>query len=154
MQLSLQSMWQHLSCIFYIMLHTVAQLSYWLAWSASWRANHQQPCWLVKFQMIQDDSSCISPWSVLHSYICCPTCHYLYPYSTTTTTTMKTKKRKSSALSNKHPDLTEKCWWLRQHIRGWPFCLNHPNSKSLCTLLCSSRCHLWWASVQHCHNQW
>jgi len=39
---------------------------------------------------------------ILHSYICCPACHCLYPHSI-----VRTKKRKSSALSGKNPGMTE-----------------------------------------------
>ncbi len=39
---------------------------------------------------------------VTHSYVCCPACHHLYPYSI-----VKTKKRKSLAFSNEPPNLTE-----------------------------------------------
>jgi Transposase family tnp2 len=40
---------------------------------------------------------------VLHSYICCPACYCLYPYSIVQ---VKTKKRKSSTLSGEPPGLT------------------------------------------------
>ena len=39
---------------------------------------------------------------VTHSYICCPACHCLYPYSI-----VKTKKRKAPAFSGENPNLTE-----------------------------------------------
>ena len=39
---------------------------------------------------------------VIHGYICCPACFYLYPHSV-----VKTKKRKSSELSGEHPGLTK-----------------------------------------------
>jgi hypothetical protein len=39
---------------------------------------------------------------VTHSYVCCPTCYYLYPHSV-----VKTKKRKASACSGEHSNLME-----------------------------------------------
>ena len=39
---------------------------------------------------------------VTHSYVCCPTCHFLYPYSVGTT-----KKRKASTLSSGFPNHVE-----------------------------------------------